>query len=71
MAQETQSGHGERTQGEHKDAGGARGHRENREGDTESTCHKMGWDSVAADKPSLESQVGDCEMRIMKEGTET
>ena len=48
-----------------------RGHRENAEGDTESTCHKMGWDSVAADKPSLESQVGDCEMRIMKEGTET
>ena len=53
-----------------------RGHRENtktRVGheDTERTCHKMGWDSVAADKPSLESQVGDCEMRIMKEGTET
>ena len=53
-----------------------RGHRENtktRVGheDTERTYHKMGWDSVAADKPSLESQVGDCEMRIMKEGTET
>ena len=53
-----------------------RGHRENtktRVGheDTERTYHKMGWDTVAADKPSLESQVGDCEMRIMKEGTET
>lgn len=48
-----------------------RGHRENAEGDTESTCHKMGWGSVVADKPSLEPKVEDCEMRIMKEGTET
>ena len=55
----------------HKDMGGARGHRENAEGDTESTCHKMGWGSVVADKPSLEPKVEDCEMRIMKEGTET
>ena len=54
----------------HKDMGGARGHRENAEGDTESTCHKMGWGSVVADKPSLEPKVEDCETRIMKEETD-
>ena len=53
-----------------------RGHRENTKTwvgheDTESACHKMGWDNVAVDKPSLEPQVGDCEFRIMEERTET
>ncbi len=48
-----------------------RGHRENtktRVGheDRESACHKMGWDNVAADKPSLEPPIGDYEMRTMK-----
>ena len=52
-----------------------RGHMENtktRVGheDTERTCHKMGWGSVVADKPSLEPKVEDCETRIMKEETD-
>ena len=70
MPQVTQTGHGERTQGEHKDMGGTE-YTGNVEGNTEDTCHKMGWDNVVADKPSSESQVVDYEMGIMKEGTET
>jgi len=30
----------------------------------------MGWNEVGADKPHLEPQVGDYEVRITKEGTE-
>lgn len=51
--------------------GGTRGHRGNTNGDTEDTGHKMGWDSVVADKPRLEPQLRDYDMRSMKEGTET
>ena len=68
MAQETQRGRGQRTQGGHKDTSGTREHRGNVEGDAEGTCHKTGWNDVVADKPSLESQVGDYATRTMKEG---
>ena len=44
---------------EDTDTGGTRGHRGNMEGDAEGTRHEMDWDHVVADKPSLESQVGD------------
>jgi len=30
----------------------------------------MGWNEVGADKPHLDPQVGDYEVRITKEGTE-
>ncbi len=57
VAQETQRGHRQRTQGGREDA--------------EGTCHKMGCSNVGADGVSLEAQVGDPTMRITKEGTET